>query len=245
MSRPVARSRVQGAGATRARRSAVSVKQGAGNRPVMIGYVRVSTARQAESGLGLAAQEEKLRAAAEANGWDLEIRADRGKSGSRINGGLQAALDDLRARRADGLVVAKLDRLARSTIHAAEIMNQAKREGWRLVILDLGVDLGTPSGRLAADVVAAVAAFEREMISLRTSEAMAAGKARGAQYGRSRMAEPAIVKRIVRAREKGASFGAIARELTEDNTPSPSGKPMWQESTVRRIYNTATEKGAA
>jgi hypothetical protein len=84
----------------------------------MIGYVRVSTADQVESGLGLAAQETAIREEAERRGWDLEIVRDEGRSGKRVNPGLRSALDDLRAGLADGLVVAKLDRLARSVVHA-------------------------------------------------------------------------------------------------------------------------------
>jgi hypothetical protein len=49
-----------------------------------------------------------------------------------------------------------------------------------------------------------------------------------------------IARRIVRARDNGASFGAIARELTDAGTPAPAGGATWQESTVRRIYASAT-----
>ena len=120
-------------------------------------------------------------------------------------------------------------------------MNQAKREGWRLVILDLGLDLGTPQGRLMANVIAAIAEFESGLISERTADAMAAGKERGASYGRVRLAPPGLVRRIVMSRNAGASFGSIARELTAESVLSPTGRPTWQESTVRRIYNSTQE----
>ena len=87
-----------------------------------------------------------------------------------------------------------------------------------------------------ANVIAAIAEFESGLISERTADAMAAGKERGASYGRSRMVEPGLVKRIVMARNAGASFGSIARELTEERVKSPTGNLTWQESTVRRIY---------
>ena len=48
-----------------------------------------------------------------------------------------------------GLVVSKMDRLARSIINAADIMERANGQGWSLVVLDLGVDLTTASGRLS------------------------------------------------------------------------------------------------
>ena len=116
----------------------------------MIGYVRVSTEEQAESGLGLAAQEMNLCEEADRRGWALEIVRDEGKSGKRVNAALRSALDQLAAGLAEGLVVTKLDRLARSVVHAADIMDAARAQGWNLVVLDLGMDLSTPQGRALA-----------------------------------------------------------------------------------------------
>lgn len=89
-----------------------------------------------------------------------------------------------------------------------------------------------------ANMLATFAEFEREMISVRTREAMAAAKDRGAKFGRPRLVTPALARRIVKARDTGQSFGAIARTLTAEAVLSPAGRPVWQESTVRRIYNT-------
>lgn len=227
-----------------------SVKRRAQDRPVLIGYVRVSTAEQADSGLGLAAQETALREEATRRGWALEIVRDEGKSGKRVNAGLRSALDQLAAGLAEGLVVAKLDRLARSVAHAADIMETARAQGWNLVVLDLGMDLSTPQGRALAQTMAVFAELERELISIRTREAMAAAKARGARIGRPRLVSPALARRIVRQRNAGESFGSIARELSAEAVLSPSGRPVWQESTVRRIYNatpapTSTRKASA
>ena len=93
-----------------------------------------------------------------------------------INGGLAAALADLAAGLADGLVVAKMDRLARSIQHAARVMDTAREQGWNLVVLDLGMDLTTPQGRAMANMLATFAEFEREMISIRTKEAHGGGE---------------------------------------------------------------------
>ncbi len=98
-------------------------------RPLYLGYVRVSTAEQADSGLGLEAQSAGLFAEADRRGWDIEVLADRGASGRLINPGLRKALDLLAAGRADGLLVSKMDRLARSSRHAAEIMDLAQDKG--------------------------------------------------------------------------------------------------------------------
>src|SRR3954454_14784867 len=85
-----------------------------------IGYVRVSTSEQADSGAGLAAQEHAIRTEAERRGWDLvEVFVDAGVSGRSLTGreALAAALEAVEdGGRADVLVVAKLDRLSRSLV---------------------------------------------------------------------------------------------------------------------------------
>jgi DNA invertase Pin-like site-specific DNA recombinase len=81
----------------------------------IIGYSRVSTDEQAVSGLGLHDQEQVLRGEAERRGWEMEIVRDAGASGSTLERpGLRRATEILARREADGLMVAKLDRLSRS-----------------------------------------------------------------------------------------------------------------------------------
>ena len=94
-----------------------------------------------------------------------------------------------------------------------------------------------------ANMLATFAEFEREMISIRTKEAMAAAKtSRGTRYGRPRLVSTALVRRIVRAREGGESFGAIARKLTARGHPLPRRSARLAGATVRRIYNTAVAR---
>ena len=78
----------------------------------------------------------------------------------------------LRAGEADAVVVAKLDRLSRSVVDAGRLLEQARKGGFNIVALDLGLDLSTPTGELVANVLAAVAQWERRMIGVRTSEAL-------------------------------------------------------------------------
>lgn len=85
----------------------------------VIGYRRVSTGDQAENGHGLDAQRVAIAEAATRRGWTVEWREDAAQTGSRINPGLREALDLLRTKRADALVVTKMDRLARSVVNAA------------------------------------------------------------------------------------------------------------------------------
>lgn len=85
---------------------------------------------------------------------------DEGKSARYVNPELRRALELLAAGRADALVVSKLDRLARSVLHAAEIMEMARRQGWNLIVLDLGMDLSAPQGRALAQTMAVFAELE-------------------------------------------------------------------------------------
>jgi DNA invertase Pin-like site-specific DNA recombinase len=111
--------------------------------------------------------------------------------------------------------------------------------------LDLGVDFSTPQGRAMANMLATFAEFERDMISVRTKEALSSARARGTRLGRPRLVSAALARRIVGAHDAGASFGSIARELTAEQVLSPAGRPRWQESTVRRIYQATTTHAEA
>ena len=206
----------------------------------MYGYSRVSTADQADTGLGLAAQRAAIDADAANRGWVVTHYVDAGVSGKAVGPQLTTVLDLLAKGQGDGLVVAKLDRLSRSIINAANIIAAAQKQGWALVVLDLGMDLTTPAGEAMAHMLAVFGQFERRMISQRTRDALAAKKARGERVGRPRLADSGLVERIVADRATGLSFARIAAALEAEGTPSPTGRQNWQASTTRRIYQTAT-----
>jgi DNA invertase Pin-like site-specific DNA recombinase len=84
------------------------------------------------------------------------------------------------------------------------------------------------------------AQLERELISERTKAGLAAKKQRGERIGRPRLATAGVVRRIVLDRNAGLSYGRIARALEAETVLSPAGRPSWQASTVRRIYQSAT-----
>ncbi|GAA2555394.1 recombinase family protein [Mycolicibacterium diernhoferi] len=207
---------------------------------LMLGYSRVSTDEQANSRNGLEAQRHAIDTDADRRGWTVEHRADEGVSGKVIGPELLDMLQLLASGQADGLVVAKLDRLSRSIVNAANIIESAQQQGWSLVVLDLGVDLTTAAGRMVAHNMMSFAQYERELISERTKAGLAAKKRRGEPVGRPRLAKPGVVRRIVMDRDAGLSFAQIARSLEAEDILSPAGRPTWQASTVRRIYNAAT-----
>lgn len=200
-----------------------------------VGYLRVSTSEQADSGAGLDAQRAAILAEAERRGWEEVIFIeDAGFSGRDLHRpGLQAALAALKGRKADALVVSKVDRLSRSLLDFAMLMQVATRERWALVALDLGVDMGTPSGRAMAQVTATFAELERALIGQRTKDALAARRAAGVKLGRPRVMAPEVRERIRVLREQGATFRAIADALNASQTPTARGGRAWYPATVR------------
>jgi len=208
----------------------------------VLGYTRVSTDEQASSGLGLKAQRSRIRAECRQRGWELvQVFEDAGASGKALSGrpALAEALSTLQKSEADGLVVAKLDRLSRSLLDFAGLMDRAQREGWALVILDLGVDTSTPSGEMIANVMATFAQFERRLIGQRTKDALAVKKREGVKLGRPVSLPQTVVKRIVGERSKGRSLRQIAEGLNADEVPTGHGGAKWYGSTVRAVLDRA------
>jgi DNA invertase Pin-like site-specific DNA recombinase len=206
----------------------------------VVGYTRVSTQEQADSGAGLAAQKAAIEAAAAARGWQVvTILEDRGVSAksTKGRGALAAAIALVEAGGADALVVSKLDRLSRSLIDFAALMEQARCNRWAIAILDCGFDMLSPTGELMAHMLACFAQFERRVIAQRTRDGLAAKKAAGVQLGRPRTVSDRVVQRIIRERDESRSLGAIARGLTEDAIPTGQGGVRWYASTVRAIVS--------
>ncbi|MGH7642832.1 MAG: recombinase family protein [Candidatus Dormibacteria bacterium] len=212
----------------------------------VVGYARVSTLEQADSGLGLEAQRRAIRSECERRGWELVgIEEDAGWSGKVTSRpGLQRALGACEGGTADGLVVAKLDRLSRSVQHAAALLVQAERSGWALVALDLGVDLSTPSGEVMAHVLAAIAQFERRLIGQRTKDALAVRRAQGVRLGRPRVLPGSVVRRVTRERKVGRTLQAIADGLNRDGIPTAHGGTAWWPSTVAKVLGGGSQRAA-
>jgi DNA invertase Pin-like site-specific DNA recombinase len=205
----------------------------------VVGYVRVSTSEQADSGAGLAAQRSAIEAEVKAKGWILVAILEDASSGKTTKGrpGLDAALALLEAGGAEALVVAKLDRLSRSIVDFGQLLERAKANGWAVVLLDMQLDMLSPQGELMANMLVSFAQFERRLIGQRTKDGLAAKKAAGTQLGRPRNLPDRVVARIERERTAGASLGAIAQALNADAIPTAHGGAAWHASTVRSVLN--------
>jgi len=204
----------------------------------VIAYARVSTDEQAATGAGLAAQRDAIAEEAVRRGWDIAaIHEDGGASGRSLDGrpGLSAALRSVAGGEAEALVVAKLDRLSRSLIDFAVLLDRARREGWAVIALDLGVDTTTPAGELMANVMAAVAQWERRAIGERTRAALAVRRREGVRLGRPRAVPPEIRARVVAERAAGQTFRRIAAGLDADAIPTARGGKRWRPETIRRL----------
>lgn len=204
----------------------------------VVGYARVSTAEQGQSGNGLEAQRTAIEAACQRKGWELVTVLEDQQSGKSRKGrtALQAAVAMCEAGACDGLVTAKLDRLSRSLIDFAALMDEAGRGGWALVVLDCDFDTTTPQGELMANMLACFAHFERRVIGARTKDALAAKRERGERIGgRPSTLPDRVVKRIQREAAEGVALNAIARGLTEDAIPTGQGGKRWYASSVRAV----------
>ena len=206
----------------------------------VIGYLRVSTDEQARSGLGLEAQRERINAEAQHRRLAVRWVVDDGYTAATLDRpGITDALACLRSGEHTTLVVAKLDRLSRSLLDFAGLMERAQREKWNVVCLDLGIDLATPQGQLMANVMASFAAYERELIRQRTRDALQALKNRGVRLGRPVVVSPSVRAAIGRWRAVGCTWQQCADALNRADTPTAHGGDRWYASTVRGVMRSA------
>jgi len=205
-----------------------------------ISYRRVSTDEQADSGLGLDAQNASIAKTVSARGWAVTAElVDAGISGSTppsSRPALAQALEMLAAGSADALVVAKLDRATRSVADLCYLLDLADRQKWDFVALDLGIDTSTPMGRAMAQMAGVFSELERKMIGQRTSDALQALKASGHRLGRPIELPETVRQRIVNERIGGASLRAIAAGLRSDGVSTARGA-KWHASTVKAVLD--------
>ena len=195
---------------------------------MFVSYIRVSTARQGESGLGLEAQREAVNTFLRQRpllAEFVEIETGKGANALARRPQLRAALTFAKASRAT-LIIAKLDRLARNVRFIAEIMDS----GVEFAAADM-----PDANRLTLHIMAAVAEHEREAISQRTKAALAVAKARGTilgSHGKVMAArnkaealqrlEP-VSERLKAMRAQGLSVRKIVETLNVEGIASPAG----------------------
>lgn len=217
------------------------------NRPVAVGYARVSSKSQAEDGGSLEAQREAIIREAVLSGFDLlDVYSDGGISGGKGEDkrpGLNAALEAIKSGAASVLLVKHADRLARETDLAGFLKTSIKRAGGSIIVID---EIKNDPIRRAIDSM--VGEIERIRASQRMKSWNAGRKAKGLPAGpppyglrvgsdgrhEAEPAEAGTVARIVELRRSEASLREIADELNRKRIPTRSGRP-WNPMTVSSI----------
>ncbi len=233
----------------------------------LVAYLRVSTDKQAEQGCGLDVQADAIEE------WTIEHGhrvvgwfRDEGVSGSNgldMRLGLAEALDALRDGFGEGLIVYRLDRLARDLVIQEQLLADLRRMGAEMFTTSaaetelLQDDPDDPTRRLVRQVLGAVSEFERSMIALR----MRSGRRRKHEHGGYAYGAPAFgyaaearalapidqeqeaIVRIIELRAHGLTLREISTALEVEDFQTKRGG-RWHPKVVRDILNRATRTGS-
>jgi DNA invertase Pin-like site-specific DNA recombinase len=238
--------------------------QNNGKKLRLVGYVRCSTEGQVDR-FGLETQRQAISSWAKANGHRvIEVVSDDAVAGTveaLEREGLAAAIDAVQQGRADGLVCARLDRLARSlTVQEAALGLVWQAEG-RVFTADSGEvaedDADDPMRTALRQIVGAIAQLDRALITKRLRDgrrvkAEEGGFVGGApRYGVRAVggelvedpAEAVVVARMMALRSSGSSLNAIARTLNSEGVPTKRGG-RWTASSVSRVVDSEARERA-
>jgi DNA invertase Pin-like site-specific DNA recombinase len=228
------------------------------------GYIRVSRrgGREGESFISPDVQRERIATWAKANAveivhWWEEID----QSGAKLERPMfQEALARCERQETGGIVVAKLDRFARSAVDALESIRRLNAAGARLVSVEDGFDGSTPMGRFAIGILTMIAELELERIKESWSTAIARAVERGIHISsrpptgyvrdenkRLVVSEPAAsaVREVFRRRALGASWTELATYLEEQGIPSARGNTHWSKTGVSSLIKNPAYLGQA
>jgi len=235
-----------------------------------IAYTRCSTQEQSDSGLGLDAQVERIRGYCAMRKLGLlDIVTDPGVSGGKPlaeREGGRRLLEAVKRRRADAVVMLKLDRMFRNATDCLATVEQWEKAGVALHVVDLGgnaIDTTSAAGRFMLVVLAGAAEMERNLVRERTKSALAVKRSNGQRIGTvpygsdlapdgstltPNEAEQTVIADIRAMRVAGKTLMAIAHKLTARGVPTKTGKSThWTHQAVARIlkrddaYNNVNE----
>ncbi len=218
-------------------------------------YIRVSTDKQADHGVSMDAQIEKVKAMATVQEVELiDVIVDAGESAKSLNRtGMSRLLELVNGRKIDTVIITKLDRLTRSVRDLADLLDLFEKRGVSLISVNESLDTGTAAGRLVLNVMASVSQWEREAIGERTADALRHKKLIGERVGNIPFgyrlaadgvhiepdeAEQAIVLKIRELTRAGFSYRAIADELNRQGFTTRRGG-SWKHQYIAGIIKTA------
>ena len=117
-------------------------------------------------------------------------------------------------RESDILVVTRLDRLARSTLHLCQIAEELKRKGVDLQVVDQQISTTDATGRLLFNMLGAIAQFETEIRSERQMDGIEKAKARGVPFGRHKTLTPQQIANLQANRQQGTTIRSLTKEFS-------------------------------
>ena len=166
-----------------------------------VGYARVSS-----TGQSLDVQLSKLHAA---NCDRIYKEKCSGKTAARPE--FQACMNYL--REGDTLVISRLDRLARSVVHLADLSKRFQQESIALVVLDQNINTSSSTGRLMFNMLAMIAEFENDLRHERQADGIAKAREKNVRFGRPPKLTEGVKQEIYAKRISGATVGQVAKEF--------------------------------
>ncbi|MBI0583753.1 MAG: recombinase family protein [Methanomassiliicoccus sp.] len=220
-------------------------------------YIRVSTEEQADEGYSLEAQQERLVAYCEAQGWDVAgIYADRGHTGRNIKA--REEYKRMMAEKAlwDNVLVLKMDRIHRNSKNFMIMMEDLERWDKKFTSMQEELDTSTSIGRFVVDMIQRIAQLESEQIGERTYMGMVQKAETGGLLGFNppygygiadndlevREEEAAVVREMFSFYRTGASMNEIAQVLNQRGVPTRRGG-RWTLYSVRQILHNPAYAG--
>lgn len=223
-----------------------------------IGYIRVSTAIQAEEGFSLNNQEKLIKEYCDKEKLELEkIYEDRGISGKSIVG--RPGMMDLLRNLKPGLVVIfpSMSRLSRNTLDTLEIHKKLEENKCKMVILDALYNINDPSGKMMFTIISSFQQYERETIIQRIKSVMQRMSKDGTlkkkpSYGFRFVAkkqdfepieeEIKVIERILEMHKEGFSLCKIAKTLNAEGIPARKAKEWYHQVIGHIIRDWETKK---
>lgn len=221
-----------------------------------IGYARVSTADQAQHGVSLEAQTEKIQAMGTVQGANLtDILIDAGESAKSLNRtGMTELLRKVDSGKVQAVIIYKLDRLTRSVRDLGALLERFEKKRVALISVTESLDTSTAAGRMVINIMMSVSQWEREAIGERTKDALAHLKANGLRVGNIPYGfelapdgktliengdEQAVIRKIRDLRDEGLSLRAIAQKLNREGYKTRK-RTSWKFQYVSNILKSAT-----
>ena len=219
----------------------------------VIAYIRVSTEEQRDEGFSLNAQKRKIKAFCELH--DLRIAKyiqDTGSGKEKDREGHQELLLKIKQKQISGIIVFRLDRLTRSLLNLAELIELFKKDNTQLYSVMENIDASTPIGRFTIKLLGALAELEVDVLGQRTKVGMEEARKKGVHLGRAPLGkkrnnkgklvqdhqEQAVIQRILQLRALNLSLRKIAQTLQQEGYQTKRGG-KWHPQTIKKILESA------